>query len=119
MTKKLYELISNTYGSKFVLKGVELTLSRVTVGKLIELENQGQDIQSLMNIFESKPASVSTKLSWLLFDEASKAQFDNDYANFIACLDMGDIEVMGQAVIEAINNSKPVGEEKNVTGVSV
>lgn len=115
---KLYELLSNAQGSKFMLHGTELTLDRVTVGKLIELENQGQDLQVLMNDFEEKPATVSIKLGWLLLSKESKEEFDNKYEIFISSLGMMDLEVLGSAVIEAVNNSKPVEkEEKNEEGV--
>lgn len=117
MSKKLYELISNIVGSKFTLKGVELTLERVTVSKLIELELQGQDIQTLMNGFAETPATVSTKLGWLLLDDASKESFDNKYTTFIKLLDMQDLEALSNAVIEAVNNSKPTEQnEKNEQG---
>ena len=111
---KLSEMISNTYGAKVTIKNVELVMDRITLGKMVELENSGEDIQTLIDSFADKPATVSAKLSWLLLNDVSKEYFDNKFETFLALIDMSELELLSSAVVQALNNSRPV--EQNVPG---
>ena len=110
---KLHELISDPVGAKFPITvgevTKELTLDRLEIIKMVELENEGIKIDDLLSKFEEKPATVSTKIGWLLLTSSDKAEFNNDYTTFVRVLRTPEmLQILGEAVMKAITNSRPV-----------
>lgn len=110
--KKLHEVISRPFGSKFTIKGVELVLERFTIAKTIEYEEQGYTIEALMKNLQEKPTLWSTQIVYDLLDKDSKEKVGT-LKEFREALDFEDVPILANAVIEAIQGAMPK-QAKNV-----
>lgn len=115
--KKLHEVISKSIGAKFVLLGNELTMERFSLAKMIEYEEEGYNIDDLMNNMIKKPSSWGTRIAYDLLDRESKVVVGESLEDFRKLLSFDDLSTIINAVNEAIVASmpKPKGEpvEKN------
>ena len=123
---KLYEVLSGQYGSKFTLKvdykdsegkdqtlSSELTFDRFTMQTVAMIESKHNiALSELEAALQNKMATFGTALAWDMLLE--KDEFNNNIEIFRKALDFDNLQVVGEALNEAIAKGLP--EAKNEEG---